>query len=260
MFLNRVFDRSLLISITFHACLGIIFYFVTFPYHLPKFKIIEISIVKLPEKKEPEILKPKPIVQKRKILGVVEEKPTIKDKPIKKSIVTRAKPQVVQEVKEIITPTTIPPAAIGIKKNEGVSEMTAAKEITGEGISQTEAEKGLPGASIPASIGETKGREEESRGPDVYISGPASKRKALYQPKFKLPSWLEKTGQSLEGKLNIWVLPDGSVDRVEIEKSFGYAEIDRLAQSAIYKWRFYKLPPDVKRTDMGVVIITIRLE
>jgi len=244
------------------VCLGVIFFFITFSHQLPIFKIIEISIVKLPEKEEVNVLKPKPIVQKRRISGVSEEKPKIKEthKPVKKPIVVAAKPKVIQEVKEIITPNTIPPTSMGLKKNEFVGEIPVTKGIPDEGTTQTVEKDGAQISSIPASMGETKGSEEESSGPYVYISGPASKRKALYQPKFKLPYWLEKTGQSLQGKLNIWVLPDGSVDKVEIEKSFGYAEIDRLAQSTLYKWRFYKLPPDDKRTELGIVTITIRLE
>jgi len=262
MFFNRAFDRSLFISITFHACLGVIFFFITFPHHTPLFKIIEISIVKLPEKEEPKVLKPKPIFQKRKISGAIEEKPKIKETPklIKKPIVVAAKPKVIQEVKEIITPTTIPPTSIGLRKNEFVGEIPVSKGIPDREITQIGEKNDVQVDSIPALIGEIKGNEEESTGPYVYISGPASKRKPLYQPKFKLPDWLEKTGQSLQGKLNIWVLPDGSIDKVEIEKSFGYAEIDRLAQATVYKWRFYKLPPDVKRIETGIVTITIRLE
>ncbi|MEW6095689.1 MAG: TonB family protein [bacterium] len=266
MHYNRVFERSLLISISFHACVGIVFFFITFTHKLPTFKPLEISIVKLPEKEKPEILKPKPEVKKKMIIGAVKRSPKIKAKKspedIKKTIVsTPIKSNDVQNVRKIIPPITIPPAPGGLEKDELHGEIPVTKTESNEGISETEKENDSQLNSLPSPTNvEIKDSEEESTGPYVYISGPASKRKALYQPKFNLPYWLEKRGQSVHGKLKIWVLPDGSVDKVEIEESFGYAEIDKLARDAVYKWRFYKLPYDVKRIDWGIVTISIRLE
>jgi TonB family protein len=261
MHYNRVFDLSLLISITLHACLGLIFFFITFPHHTPIFKTIEISIVKLPEKKESKILKPK--VAKRKVIGVVKKRPKLRPRksptPVKKAILP-PKPKVVQEVKEVITPTTIPTIFGGVEKDEVHGKIHIAKATPDEGITPAKEGKTLQEGLIPKLDVAREEGKEESAGPYIYISGPASKRKALYQPKFKPPYWLERSGQSVHGKLKIWVLPDGSVDKVEIEESFGYAEIDRLARSTIYKWRFYKLPPNIKRVDWGIVTITIRLE
>lgn len=256
MHYNGVFNRSLVVSMICHACLGLIFFFITFPHHIPKFKVIEISIVKLPEKEEPKILKHK--VVERKVIGGVKKEAELTPRRIIKKPILSPKPKVVQEVKEIITPTTIPPISGGIEEKESHDKIHIAKAVSKEGISsQVEEGKILQENSITTSHIPT---EEETLGPYIYITGPASKRKALYQPKFKPPYWLEKSGHSLRGKLKMYVLPDGSVDKVEIEESFGYPEIDRLASATIYKWRFYKLPPNVERIDWGIVIITIRLE
>lgn len=262
MFYNREFERSLFISITFHTCLAIIFFFITFHHRLPSLETIEISIVKLPEKEEPKIIKPK--IREKKIIIPIKKESRLKAKePIKptQQLIVPASPKVMQDVKEIITPPSISPIPPGgIEKNEFQGDIPVPKAEVKEEISQTQEGKTLQVSSIPPSTITPKDGEEQGHGPAIYITGPASKRKPLYQPLFKLPYWVEKRGQSLQGKLEIWVLPDGSVDRVEIDESFGYAEIDRLAQTTIYKWRFYKLPPDVERIERGIVFIAIRLE
>jgi len=242
--------------------MAIIFFFITSIYHPSIFKPIEISIVNLPEKEESKTLKPK--VEKSKMIGIVKRSIELKAKKIpnyKPIIPPSIKYQAGQEVRKIIPPITIPPASVGVKKNEFHDEIPIAKAIHKEGISQTEEEKSSQVTSpTPYSEVNTKGSDEGSRGPYIYISGPASERKVLYQPKFKPPYWLEKSGQSIRGKFKIWVLPDGSVDKVEIEESFGYAEIDKIAKDTVYKWRFFKLPSNINRIDWGIVIITIRLE
>ncbi|MDI6736521.1 MAG: TonB family protein [bacterium] len=261
MFYNRIFERSLCVSVFFHICLAIIFFFVTFPQHLSLLKTIEISMIELPGSEQP-VLKHKPIESRR--IGAIKRKPELKLKrtpeSIKKPIVPY-KPMVVKEVKQIITPIPLPPAPVGIEKNEFHGEIPVPKGVTNTEVHHVEEGKTSQGSSIPPpNAGAKYGNDKETTGPNIYISGPASARKALYQPKFSIPSWLEKRGQSLQGKLKIWVLPDGSVDRVEIEESFGYAEIDRLAQSSVYKWRFYKLPPHEERIDWGSISIAINLE
>ncbi len=261
MFYNRIFERSLGISISFHICLAIIFFFVTFPQHLPILKTIEISMIELPGSKEP-VLKHKPIQRKR--IGAIKRKQELKLKKTPESIkkpIVPYKPMVVKEVKEIITPIPFPPVSAGIEKNEFHGEIPVPKGVTNAEVHHVEEGKTSQGISIPPPNAGTKyGDDKETTGHYTQISGPASARKALYQPKFNIPAWLEKRGQSLQGKLKIWVLPDGSVDRVEIEESFGYAEIDRLAQSSLYKWRFGKLPSYEERIDWGIATIAINLE
>lgn len=262
MFYTRAFNNSLFISTTFHVCLAIIFFFITFSHHSPIFKTIEISILTLPEKEEPEVLKPEPKIRKQRIPEAIKKRSEPKIKKSPKSIkepVEPIKPKVVQEVKEMITPIPIPSAPGGMVKDELHKEIPMAKGVVNEGISQTEKGKALQVSSTPPPSSVEIDEEEESTRPYV-VTGPAAKRKAVYQPKFNTPYWLEKRGQSLHGKLKIWVLPDGSVDKVEIDESFGYAEVDKLAQSTVYRWRFYKLPPGVTKVDWGIVTIHIRLE
>ncbi|MFH1563644.1 MAG: hypothetical protein ABIF11_09585 [Nitrospirota bacterium] len=261
MFYNRVFERSLGVSIFFHICLAIIFFFITFPRHLPIFKTIEISMIELPQSEQP-VLKHKPVKSRR--IGAIKRKQELKLKRIPESVkklIVPYKPMVVKEVKEIITPIPLPPAPAGIERNEFHGEIPVPKGVTKAEVPYVGEGKSSPGSLVPPPNAGTKyGDDAETTGPNIYISWPASARKALYQPKFKIPEWLEKRGQSLHGKLKIWVLPDGSVDRVEIEEDFGYAEINRLAQSSVYKWRFLKLPPHEERIDWGIVAIAINLE
>lgn len=262
MFYDRIFERSLGVSISFHICVAIIFFFITFPQHLPIFKTIEISMIELPGSEQP-VLKHKPIKSRR--IGAIKRRPELKlkrtPKTTNKPIISTPVKPMVQEVKELKTPIPISPAPAVVKRDEFHGDIPVPKSGINEGISQTGEGKTPQVSSIPPTVTGTRdGDDDETTGPNIYISGPASARKALYQPKFNIPPWLEKKGQSLHGKLKIWVLPDGSVDRVEIEESFGYAEIDRLAQSSVYKWRFYKLPPREERIDWGIVAVAINLE
>ncbi|HAW50458.1 TPA: hypothetical protein DCX16_05885 [bacterium] len=95
-------------------------------------------------------------------------------------------------------------------------------------------------------------------GSGIEITGQVARRQILYQEGFRLPEWVERRGVSLEGKFKLWVLPDGSVDRVLLEKSFGYRELDSLAISSISRWRFVRIQGTYEEWGFAVVKIKLR--
>ncbi|MFH1449570.1 MAG: energy transducer TonB [bacterium] len=92
------------------------------------------------------------------------------------------------------------------------------------------------------------------------ISGPVFLRKILHQENFPIPSWLEREGITWRGKFKFWVLPDGYVDKVLVEESFGDRRVDSLASQIISKWRFSKLPDYLKeKEEWGLIDLKILL-
>jgi hypothetical protein len=100
-------------------------------------------------------------------------------------------------------------------------------------------------------------------GLDIKITGPASKRKILHREDFTLPEWVERQGVSMEGQLKFWVLPDGSIGRVGVEKTFGslrdHHKLHSWLISVFRKWRFSPLVGD-DRKEWGIITIKIKLD
>jgi TonB family protein len=146
--------------------------------------------------------------------------------------------------------------------NNKVQHGLVAKPTTGNSISvaktnevatQTITTNRVPiTTSVPVTLPVAK------KGSSIKIVG--LQRKVEYRPMFKLPVWVEESGKNLIGELKFWVLPDGSVDRVYVIKTFGYVQIDDLAVNTILRWRFEPLPEGVNREDWGIVRIKIQLE
>lgn len=92
--------------------------------------------------------------------------------------------------------------------------------------------------------------------PYYHLEGPATVgREILYQELIPIPKWVEEEGRSLRGKLRFWVLPSGEVDRVIVEETFGYPQIDDLAMRTIRRWRFTR----GKDEAWGMISIKIQL-
>lgn len=88
------------------------------------------------------------------------------------------------------------------------------------------------------------------------LEGPAGiDRRVVYQELVSIPRWVEEKGKSLRGKLKFWVLPSGEVDRVLVEETFGYPEIDDLIARTFRRWRFSKADNE----SWGLVSIRIQL-
>jgi TonB family protein len=222
-------------SILFHLILAIIFSFVVFAKNYKE--IIEYIEVELLKKEKPKIRKEESIKL-----------------PIKK--VVKVKGEGVKEIK-----------VEKLKVKEGIFK---APKVGKEEKIRTQEEETLPIRSTtqgnietivdtqPFSIkGEEKIEETIAKEYAPYtIVGPLSTRGIIYQPKPELPKYFEEQGiLPAKVKLRIYVLPDGSVRNVDILKSSGYGEWDKIVAQTAMRWKFYKLPPEIKRIDWGDVVI-----
>jgi len=72
----------------------------------------------------------------------------------------------------------------------------------------------------------------------MKIYGPGGSRKVLFQALPRYPEWAEEEGIECALLLKLWILPDGSVEWVEVEKSSGYPRIDFLSVTSAKRWRF----------------------
>lgn len=273
--MTRRLDISLIISTIIHALIAFILFFFTVSHHPPLPKFIEVSLLELPstpltEEINIESPKKEKIYKKTRIkrirVEIGKQKPQLETSK-REVLASRVQPGLENKEqinKRIDTAPQLPQD--GGLKYEGRSsgdipfvppapKQGLIKEGSQEGnktnISDIEPQK-------DSEIG--KGEKIENHDPYLYITGPASSRKAIYKPNFCIPKWLEEKGQSLIGRFRFWVLPNGEVDRVIIEQTFGDARVDNLAVSTLSRWRFYKLPPDETRIDWGIVTIKIRLE
>jgi len=70
------------------------------------------------------------------------------------------------------------------------------------------------------------------------IYGPGGKRRLLFKVLPDYPEWAEEEGVECALLLKLWILPDGSVEKVEVEKSSGYPRIDLISAAFARKWRF----------------------
>ncbi|NTV51864.1 MAG: TonB family protein [Candidatus Firestonebacteria bacterium] len=92
---------------------------------------------------------------------------------------------------------------------------------------------------------------------DTLISGEVKNREILHREAPVMPRWLEEKGVEVEVVISFVVNPDGEVgDRLYVEKTSGYAELDRLAIDALKKYEFSPLPLNVKQAEQkGTIVI-----
>lgn len=144
----------------------------------------------------------------------------------------------------------------------GKGRVTTSERLTkGEapGTVGLEAGREMP-RIIEGGVGKGVGPVDLSGGVDkipyYHLEGPAAVgRGIVYQELMPVPKWVEEEGRSLRGKLRFWVLPSGEVDRVLVEETFGYPQIDDLAIRTIRRWRFTKGQDEA----WGLVSIRIQL-
>ena len=74
--------------------------------------------------------------------------------------------------------------------------------------------------------------------PHSGIYGPGGSRRLLFKVLPDYPEWAEEEGVECALLLKLWILPNGSVEKVEVEKSSGYSRIDLISAEGAKKWRF----------------------
>ncbi|MDR1662621.1 MAG: TonB family protein [Azoarcus sp.] len=60
----------------------------------------------------------------------------------------------------------------------------------------------------------------------------------LHNPEPPYPQMSRRLGEEGKVMLRVYVLPNGSVEKVEIVKTSGFARLDKAARDAVVKWRF----------------------
>lgn len=268
------FNRFIIISISIHLIIGLIFCFINFNYfRQPDLKIVEISLLNItPSKNFLDVAKS--MVAESMLEKICKKTGSLKNKEkiepnsylksfkVKEGIIERDH-LALKELENINLKThlekvlTLDHAVISkeIAKDKLAYDLSISKD-TREEISIA-----IPEMERKANL---LAKEKESLLDNLSnitkISGPVSFRKILYREDFTIPSWLEKKGLNLQGKFKFWVLANGYVDRVLVEESFGFRQIDSLASSAISKWRFSQLPDYLKnKEEWGLIDIKILL-
>ncbi|MCK5242174.1 energy transducer TonB [bacterium] len=96
---------------------------------------------------------------------------------------------------------------------------------------------------------------------DSFISGEVKNREILHREFPRVPRWLEEKGIEAKVVIRFVVNPDGEVgDKVFVEKTSGYAELDRLAIAALKKFIFAPLPLTARQAEQkGTIVIRFLL-
>jgi TonB family protein len=91
---------------------------------------------------------------------------------------------------------------------------------------------------------------------DSVISGEVRDREILHQEFPAVPRWLEEKGIEAEVVIRFVVNPDGEVgDKMYVEKTSGYAELDRLGMAALKKFIFAPLALTVRQAEQNGSIV-----
>jgi|GEM_PF-5789684 len=222
-----------------------LFLFLSFYIHIGEKQIeegrlIEVSLVSIPEKpRKPEVITIQKSIRGPIIPSVKNEVPSLKFKP--KRVIFEELPGKKGPDKEISSPWKPVKPKLDIANTYG-EILVGQKTEEGIGSSEDKGESGGKGGPF-----------------SLEITGEVARRAILYQSGFKIPEWLERKGISLEGRFKFFVLADGSVDRVVIEHSFGYKELDSLAMDSILRWRFASLKGGTYE-EWGIARIKIKLK
>lgn len=262
---SRTLNRPLVASIIIHLIIAMLFWFIVIKPPKQIQRLIEVSLIELPvfnmQELPPEL---EPIKPKR-----VRVREKMKDIPF-------IKPQIRQDYQEVSPKDTIPNpkqiVSLPIKMEKPLS--LPVESPINKVVAEEKHDVSLPVARfpelpktdaiiarVPAAIAPSPPVPHFAKGSSIQIEG-LGKRRVKYQPMFKLPISVEEKGVSLNGSLKFWVSPDGSIDRVEVIKTFGYSEVDSLACATVYRWRFEELSEeegDSQSSDWGVVRFRIQL-
>lgn len=254
---SRTLNRPLIVSLSIHIIIAIICCFIIINPTKQIQRLIDVSLIELPQFKtqeQPPLPKLEPIIPKKvrtEIKTIIPQKIQVKQNYQEPSVTKQIieKPIKVETPRPVFVSPPIDRAKVEEKPDISlpVAHLNATKETAREKYPTTVTSPS-PLPFIPA------------KGSSVNITG-IENRRAKHQPMFTLPKWVEEKGLSMSGSLKFCVLPDGSIDKVEIIKTFGYMEIDNLACNTVYKWRFEELPEEQEeKNDWGIVKFKIQLD
>lgn len=94
----------------------------------------------------------------------------------------------------------------------------------------------------------------------VEITGPISQRKIVQAPLPRYPEWARRKGVEADVMIRFYVSPDGAVSqKLYLEKTSGYRELDALCEEALRKWVFEAVAASLG-SQWGIVTFRFRLE
>lgn len=169
--------------------------------------------------------------------------PAIAAQPAKRIALVRSAPSALEGLESRVVPVEeLPPADFG-------------PEISRRGFQQPELiikqvkteRREKSGTEVPKKLNLARGGS---------ISGEVKDREILHRENPQAPRWLEEKGVEAEVVIRFVVNPDGEVgDKVFIEKTSGYAELDRLAIESLKKFIFAPLPLNVRQVEQSGTIV-----
>ncbi len=93
----------------------------------------------------------------------------------------------------------------------------------------------------------------------VEITGPLSRRGVVESFLPVYPDWAKRKGVEANVSIRLFVAPDGAVrEKMTVEQTSGYRELDRLAMEALRRWRFE--PVAGGGDQWGIVTFRFRLQ
>ncbi len=135
-------------------------------------------------------------------------------------------------------------------------KLPQAKETEEERVIEEPSVKELPPISIPEEVGKEKPSPVVVQGGPYIIEGELSRRSITHKV---IPPYPEGYNIETDVKVEIWVSPDGRVERLALLKKGGNI-FDQITLDALREWRFERLPPHLpQQTQNGVVTFTYRL-
>ncbi|MDI6793935.1 MAG: TonB family protein [bacterium] len=286
MYQHQTLDASLLISMIIHSLLALVFSFISVQHGIISSpRIFEVAMVEIPQK----VLTMKPA----SLSPMEKTKPPVIQKALASSLEKRDKTKIAEGIvdlpREKIAPGKIDEK---IMVREKVFEPKATSSLLKEPHSirlpVEPAVKPMPGFKkdidellpdetrldktsiskeifIPKEAGQKASPPDDNKtesGKGIVTPFPIAKgtlkgRGIKYSAKINLPEEKEREAIPRQGEFKLWVSPDGSVEKVEIEKTTGDSKIDDLVKKTFFKWRFEALPPSEQKIDWGLVPVKI---
>jgi TonB family protein len=176
--------------------------------------------------------------------------PAIEKMPTKRIALVRSSPSAMDELESnVVALDTLPPADFG-------------PDITRRNFQQPELIIKKVKAERRAQKTKVDRKKQLSLRRGTFITGEVAKRERLHQVKPIVPRWVEEKGIQAEVVIRFVVDPDGEVGgKMFVEKTSGYAELDRLAMEALKKYVFAPLPLTVKQVEQsGTIVIRFTLK
>ncbi|MBN1480771.1 energy transducer TonB [candidate division KSB1 bacterium] len=263
------FDKSVLLSVTFHVILLMLFLLIRSGLDLPEQEFAEIGFVAATTSRASRPAIP----PKTRAVQTEAEQPAESTPP---------SPAAVQPPKEAAAPPVNLPERRMLEEEEPEitrrqsgkltpkqddSKLTPHEDVYDSDAMRKEvAERGSDGKAFSEPLESTETGKTASPASDVGVNtntqpytleGDASKRTILKQILPEYPSGLQREAVV---KIRFWVLPDGRIGAmIPVQK--GDPTLEEITMKAIRQWRFSALPPDEEQRNVeGIITFVYKLE